>query len=133
MDNLQENMDDEAFEALDQSNFRQRLNIARSNGEFVDVCLRVEGSAKFFKAHQVVLAAASHILEVEDKSEIKGVTEDDLEDILTYIYVGLVQVAKNRQESFLEAARNLGVINLQDVGYNSEGDRSTTVKEEPTL
>jgi len=110
----------EKFEALDQSQLRQRLNIARSNGEFVDVCLRVEGSAKFFKAHQVVLAAASDILKIEDKSEIKGVTEADLEDILIYIYVGKVQVPRNRLESFLEAAKSLGVIDLQDVDNNFE-------------
>ena len=82
----------EKIDAVDQSIFRQRLNIARSNGEFADVCLQVVGSDKVFKAHQVVLAAASDILNIDDKLAIQGVSEDDLEDILTFIYTGCVQV-----------------------------------------
>ena len=124
-------MDDtifDKFESLDQSQFRQRLNIARSNDEFVDVCLRVEGSAKLFKAHQVVLAAASDILKIENKSEIKGVGDADLEDILTYIYVGQVQVPRNRMRSFLEAAKSLGVLYLQDSDHSSEDGKGEGTK-----
>jgi len=111
--------------------FRQRLNIARSNAKFVDVCLRVDGSGKIFKAHQVVLAAASDILKIEDLFEIKGVSEEDLEDILTYIYVGRVQVPHARLQSFLKASKTLRVFDLQTLVHDGEGSKTAvTIKEE---
>merc|ERR1712029_13520 len=113
--------------------FRHRLNNSRSNGEFGDVCLRVDNSLKIFKAHQVILAAASDILTIEDKFSIKRISEVDLEDILTYIYVGSVQVAQDRIKSFLNAAKALMVFDLQDVEYNTEERSSIYIKEEPVF
>jgi len=102
--NQMSNYSHKKIEAVDHSMFRQRLNIARSNGEFADVCLGVDGSGVMFKAHQVVLAAASDILNIQDKFSIKGVSEEDLESILTFIYLGTVQVPTDRLNSFLKAA-----------------------------
>jgi len=121
----------ENFEAIDHTSFRQRLNIARSNGEFADICLRVDGSGKIFKAHQVVLAAASDILKIEDKFDIKGVSEEDLEDILIYIYVGRVQVPQARLQSFLNASKTLRVFDLQNLVHDVEGSEpAISIKEE---
>jgi len=128
--NQMSNYSHKKIEAVDHSMFRQRLNIARSNGEFADVCLGVDGSGVMFKAHQVVLAAASDILNIQDKFSIKGVSEEDLESILTYIYLGTVQVAAHRLSSFLKAAKALGVYDLQDVEYDAEDDESISIKEE---
>ena len=73
------------FQAIDQSSFRHRLNNSRSNGEFGDVCLRVDNSLKIFKAHQVILAAASDILTIEDKFSIKEVSELGMLNLLEKI------------------------------------------------
>ena len=100
------NVDYEDFQTEDHALFRQRLNIARSNGEFTDICLRLESSKKTFNAHQVILSSASDILK-NDSDVIKGISEEDLENILTYIYVGSVQVAHDKMATFLNAARAL--------------------------
>jgi len=121
----------EKVEAMDSSSFRQRLNIARSNREYTDVSLRVAGSIRVFEAHQVVLAAASGILNTEDKMEIRGVSEDDLEDILTYIYVGSAQVPRQRLHSFMKAAQRLGVHDLKDLEWEPEENALVVVKVEP--
>jgi len=123
----------EKFQTIDQSFFRQRLNNSRSNGEFSDICLRVENSAKIFTAHRVVLAATSGILSLDYNFALKEVSELDLEDILTYIYVGSVQVPQDRIKSFLNAAKALMVFDLQDVEYDSEERSSIYIKEEPVF
>merc|ERR1719495_569651 len=110
----------EKLQTIDQSFFRQKLNNSRSNGEFSDICLRVENSAKIFTAHRVVLAATSGILSLDYNFALKEVSEVDLEDILTYIYVGCVQVPLDRLESFLKAAKALLVSDLLEVEYNTE-------------
>jgi len=120
----------EQIKAVDQSSLRQRLNIARSNGEFTDVRLRVDGSGKVFEAHRVVLAAASEIINTENDYEINGLSEDDMEDILTYIYLGCAQVPCHRMDSFLKAAKTLGVFDLQNGGHDGEKSESVTIKAE---
>merc|ERR1712029_97220 len=62
---------------------------------------------------------------------IKGVSQDDLEDILTYIYTGFVQVASDRLKSFLKAAKTLQVFDLQDCKDDMEQSGLMDIKEEP--
>ena len=60
---------------------------------------------------------------------IFAVSEVDFEDILTYIYVGYVQVPLDRLESFLKAAKALMVSDLQGIEYDTEERSSIHIKE----
>merc|ERR1719419_348376 len=116
--------------AINGTLFRQRLNLARSNGEFADVCLKIQSSEKTFNAHQVILSAGSEILNM-NLATVEGLTDEDLEDILTYIYVGSVQVSQDRLNSFLKAAKALGVFKNKFIRSVPE-DVLFNVKDEPS-
>jgi len=68
-------------------------------------------------AHRVILAASSDYFtnSMPLIITVEGVNEEDLEDILAYIYLGEIMVPKDRVQSFLEAAKILKIHNLQDI------------------
>jgi len=89
----------------------------RTHEQLVDVSLKASESEKVFHAHRVILAAASDYFtsSLPLIMTVNGVKEDDLQDILSYIYLGEVIVPNDRIHSFMEAAKILRIHFLQDM------------------
>ena len=89
----------------------------RTHEQLVDVSLKARGSEKVFHAHRVILAAASDYFtsSLPLIITVNGVKEEDLQDILSYIYLGEVIVPNDRIHSFMEAAKILKIHFLQDM------------------
>lgn len=114
------------------------LGSEKSRGDFVDVCIAVSGG-EVIHAHKVVLAVASTFFRDIFKATahpypliyIQGVTLDDLNALMQYMYSGEVKLSEDRLESFLKAGNILGVKGL--VSKSDEGGlgkRSTCDQEE---
>ena len=99
----------------------QTLNSLRHEGSLCDVTLVVEG--REFKAHRNVLAASSPYFrnmftsEMREKTEskvtIEALTSSVMEDLLSYIYTGAVEIGEeSRARDLLSAADYLMVPRL---------------------
>ena len=92
----------------------ERLNTLRGNESFCDVTVAVKG--KEFKAHKVVLAAASpfflSLLESNMREnneqliriELKEATASVMEDVLKYIYTGNVSITEESAHNLIVTA-----------------------------
>ena len=98
---------------------------AQRSGDFADVTLACE-DGDLIPAHRVILSAGSSFFEAVfkkiGKSQsispllfLRGVEEEDLGHILTFLYTGEVNVLKAKLEQFLGVAKDLGVR-----GFNPE-------------
>lgn len=114
------------------------LQSEKSRGDFVDVCIAVSGG-EVIHAHKLVLAVASTFFRDIFKVNahpypliyIQGVTLDDLNALMQFMYSGEVKLSEDRLESFLTAGNILGVKGL--VSKSDEGGlgkRSTCDQEE---
>jgi len=119
-----QHVDSDAYFGDDDKTFRQKLYNLRTSDQLVDVCLKVPESEKGFNAHRVILAASSDYFTTSMPLiiTVKNVTEEDLDDILSYIYLGEVMVSRDRLRSFLEAAKILKIHNLQDISIDESDD-----------
>jgi len=92
----------------------QRLDILRANESFCDVTITVKG--KEFKAHKVILAAASPFFltlltsdmresnEQLIRIELEEATAPVVEDVLKYVYTGNVSVTDERAHNLFATA-----------------------------
>ena len=106
----------------------ERLDTLRRNESFCDVTVAVKGTE--FKAHKVVLAAASpfflSLLESNMREsneqviriELEEATAPVMEDVLKYIYTGNISVAEESGHNLIVTADYLLLPGLKTVAYN---------------
>jgi len=101
----------------------ERLDSLRENGSFCDVTVAIKG--KEFKAHRVVLAAASpfflSLLESDMREsnerliriELEEATASVMEDVLKYVYTGNVSVTEESGHNLIATADYLLLLGLK--------------------
>ena len=102
-----------------QSNWSKSLAQLRKDREFADVTLITEGKVKF-SAHKVVLSSLSNMFKVILKETntgnsvlyLGGVSSENLECLMDYIYYGEVNVFQGQLDSFLESGKKLEIDGL---------------------
>ena len=106
----------------------ERVDILRTNESFCDVTITVKG--KEFKAHKVVLAAASPFFlalltsgmqesnEKLIKIELEEATAPVMEDVLKYVYTGNVSVTEERAHNLIATADYLLIPSLKTITGN---------------
>ena len=111
-----------------QQELAQRLDLLRTHESFCDVTIKVKG--KEFKAHRVVLAAASPFFltlltsdmresnEQVIKIELEEATAPVMEDVLKYIYTGNATVADERAHNLFATADYLLLPGLKTMAGN---------------
>ena len=95
-----------------QSNWSKSLSKLRKDTEFADVTLITEDKVKF-SAHKVVLSSLSNMFKVILKETntgnsvlyLGGVSSENLECLMDYIYYGEVNVFQGQLDSFLESGK----------------------------
>ena len=117
---------------------RAMLHNMRKSNYLSDVTL-VCDDEKQLKAHKIVLSASSAVFKSiidnlpRDSSviELKEIHHQELDEILQFIYLGVVNIDKERMDKFLSVARNLKIKEICDEEtYNTLGDRKDSLKEE---
>merc|ERR1712115_116032 len=107
-------------------------------GEFFDVSL-VSDDEKMMSAHKLVLSASSpyfkHILTTNKHSHpllcLQGVSSEELQCVLDYIYHGEVQISQKQLDRFLVVAQRLkleGLNNQKNDKENADTDRISEVE-----
>ena len=101
---------------------------------FSDITL-VCDNQKFFKAHKFILSASSDVFKTIFNDEtphlpmiyLRGVSQTDLELILTFVYTGQVSFEQERLDEFLKVANDLKIygIDPSDI-LDTKGDRVKT-------
>ncbi|XP_063982660.1 protein bric-a-brac 1-like isoform X2 [Diachasmimorpha longicaudata] len=108
------------------------VQLLRGHGDLVDVTLAAGGRS--FPAHKIVLSAASPFLLDLLKSTpcqhpvvmLAGVSSDDLESLLEFVYRGEVSVEPSQLPSLLQAAHCLSIHGLTSPTVLTEnGDQVT--------
>ena len=121
-----------------QSNTARFLSTVQKTHEFSDVTL-VCDNAELVPAHRVIISAGSSFFETilrktgfhpQPLVYLKGVSQEDLVDILTFLYTGETRVHKQGLDTFLALARSLGV---RGFGDKEEGVEITQKGEEEAL
>ena len=115
-----------------ESNISASFKEIRSENEFYDVTLSVEGGNEQVQAHKVILAACSpffrRILNRNPHANpliyLKGVDYNSLQSILNFMYHGEVHIAQEDLNAFLRAAQELAVKGLTD--GNKKGKESNS-------
>ena len=113
-----------------QSNWSKSLSKLRKDTEFADVTLITEDKVKF-SAHKVVLSSLSNMFKVILKETnsgksvlyLGGVSSENLECLMDYIYYGEVNVFQVQLDSFLESGKKLeidGLIGQERVNQDIE-------------
>ena len=99
------------------------VDSARNCDQFVDVSILCGSSGSLLKAHRVILSACSpyfhSVLSNPNLPKwqhpvllLKDIPEQDLRDILTFVYLGKVRVTQSRFQSFLKSAQTLKIRGL---------------------
>ena len=101
-----------------ESNICQAFKSLRIEGELCDVTLACEDDHEM-EAHRVILASCSPFFakifkKYKDKPllYLKGVSSQQLQSLLNFMYLGQVSVAQDDLASFLSAAEDLQVTGL---------------------
>ena len=115
-----------------------RLDLLRTNESFCDVTIKVKG--KEFKAHRVVLAAASPFFltlltndmresnEQVIKIELEEATAPVMEDVLMYIYTGNVTFTDERAHKLFATADYLLLPGLKTMAGNFLTELTITIE-----
>ena len=91
-----------------------------TNKEFSDVTL-VSGDGQMMQAHRLVLSVSSPVLreillKIPHHKQtflyMKGITMEDLELILKFLYFGEVEICQKNLDDFLEIANELKIVGL---------------------
>ena len=128
-----------------QENTIKTFSKLRKEEEFYDVTL-VSDDQKQIMAHKLVLSSSSeyfkHILKSNKHSHpmlcMTGITSVDLENVLSYIYEGEVQIFQENIEKFLNIAQMLKIEGLlssdteNDDKFEQKQSTETKPKLEPT-
>ena len=102
-----------------QSNWNSSLSELRKDTDFADVTLISEDKVKF-SAHKILLSSCSNMFKFILKENIHanplvylgGVSSQNIEFILDYVYYGGVKVIHEHLDSFLESAQKLEILGL---------------------
>ena len=106
----------------------ERVDILRTNESFCDVTITVKG--KEFKAHKVVLAAASPFFlalltsgmqesnEQLIKIELEEATAPVMKDVLRYVYTGNLSITEERARNLIVTADYLLIPSLKTIAGN---------------
>ena len=95
---------------------------ARQNQDYCDVTLALDNTQPV-QAHRLILSSGSRFFRTVLKQAeghqhpfiyLKGVASSDLNWILDFIYSGETKVPHDKLANFLEVAKDLGVLGLQD-------------------
>jgi hypothetical protein len=75
----------------------------------------------FFRSHKLILAACSpglrkQLMETPDTLAIPDLTKEQVSQVLELVYKGRLEVPSDKHESFLQTARNLGILGLPKSG-----------------
>ena len=113
------------------------LSSMLTSGEFTDVTIACDDDQ--IKAHKVVLSAASEVFQnIFRRNQHKhpllyffGVTKQQMEAVLDFIYSGDTKVPMEELDTFLNIAKSLQIKGL--VGSHSDQDDSNTLEENKTL
>jgi len=127
---------------LSSENFDERaphiLRNFRKSKEFCDVVLAcTDSNGKSLKAHKVIISAFSSVLENLVKQTacltnnysfilINGISHQDLESIIDYIYLGEVCIDEERVSKFLLVAEELqieGLTNMRISCQDTDGEQ----------
>lgn len=101
------------------SNWTKSLSFLRKDSESADVTLISDDKVKF-SAHKILLSSCSNLFKSILKGHssanpllyLGGVSSDNLDFILDYIYHGEIKVFQNQLESFLASAKKLEIEGL---------------------
>jgi len=109
----------------------------RKSNDFLDITLICQ-EQKLIPAHKVVLAASSswfyHVLKQNTHQHpllyLRGVSHDNMQALLHYMYVGEVTINQENVGSFLSVAQDLGVkgLSLKDGKHESISDEKQLVE-----
>ena len=118
-------------------NISESLEIFQQENNFCDVTL-VSDDEQMFTAHKVVLSASSeffkNILQKSTHSStlfyVFGVPSEMLQNIITYLYKGEVELPKDHFEDFMVAAQKLKIKGLMK---EDEEETIGNLKKEPEL
>ncbi|CAO1425238.1 unnamed protein product [Diamesa serratosioi] len=107
------------------------VQLLRCHGDLMDVTLAAEGRS--FPAHKIVLCAASpYLLNLLKNTTCKhpivmlaGVTANDLEALLEFVYRGEVSVDHSQLPSLLQAAQCLNIQGLAPQTVTHKDDTTT--------
>ena len=106
-----------------ESNISSSFQDLRNNSEFFDVTLCCNNGIDTIQAHRVILAASSpfflNILSHQRNHQnpliyLKGVSLNDLEMILEFIYHGKVNIVQESLNNFLKVANELNIKGLSE-------------------
>ena len=110
----------------------------RSESDFFDVTLAcTDSGSKTLQAHKVILSACSNFFKSTFREQsnankhpnpyiyLRGVTFNDLNSILDFIYNGEVNVAQEDLNSFLAVAEELQIKGLTNRDSNSTSNNSS--------
>ncbi|XP_034943167.1 transcription factor GAGA-like isoform X6 [Chelonus insularis] len=114
------------------------VQLLRGHGDLVDVTLAAGGRS--FPAHKIVLSAASPFLLDLLKSTpcqhpvvmLAGISSDDLESLLEFVYRGEVSVEPSQLPSLLQAAHCLSIHGLTPPTILTENGEEVPVSAIPT-
>ena len=116
------------------NDFQETVNTAfqsfRSDKDFSDVTLACEDGQQF-EAHKVILAASSpsfhHLLKATKHAHpliyMRGVSSDDLDAIINFLYCGEANVLQENLDSFLALAEEFKLKGL--TGQRNEGEENS--------
>ncbi|KAK0079924.1 hypothetical protein PV325_000634 [Microctonus aethiopoides] len=120
------------------SSLTSAVQLLRGHGDLVDVTLAAGGRS--FPAHKIVLSAASPFLLDLLKSTpcqhpvvmLAGISSDDLESLLEFVYRGEVSVEPSQLPSLLQAAHCLSIHGLTPPTILTENGEEVPVSSIPT-
>lgn len=107
--------------------YHSKLSELKDTEEMLDVTLASDDYS-IVKAHKVVISAAStffrNIIKISGNQNpfiyIKGVTAEDLDSIINFIYTGEAKVPTENINRFMEAAKDLKIDGLVNVENEKE-------------
>ena len=110
------------FSSFMKNVYKNLLNVT----DFADVTLACSNN-KWIKAHKVILSGSSNFfrnlflgnLHQHPFVYLKGISIEDLQSVLQFIYLGETRVEKDRVEAFLDTAKELQVEGLTKEGEDN--------------
>jgi hypothetical protein len=88
----------------------------------------------FFRSHKLILAVHSptlgkQLMKTPDTLTLPDLTKEQVSQVLELVYKGRIEVPSDKNESFLQIARNLGILGLPKSGEEKSNNKG--VESEP--
>ena len=128
------------------SNWEKTLSGLRNDSAFADVTLISDDKVKF-SAHKILLSSCSNMLKDILKEThhgnsliyLSGMSSDNLQLILDYIYIGEAKLYQEQLDSFLKNCKKLEIVGLFDLNdikdkeiEDNQNDDLEEVEENPS-